>query len=119
MLSIEGEKLKKRWIDYCSDINHNSTRETSVGNQFNRDAWQISDMSGRITISKSKSVFTPYWLHAYYFNRGSQGFSITEEIYNELKNIYFGNYKPNEEYLLKLNASFNQITGHASKNMRT
>lgn len=110
---MNKEEAIKRFKDACSksDLVEVSSgdiinrRESAVKHQLARDVWEVDDDNGRIRICENPLMIVVFNTVDYVKKMGykSEPFKseISQQEYNELKAIYFGDFKEDKEYLEK------------------
>jgi len=97
------EDAIKRFRQCCHNIDSLVKRELAVKTQFNRDVWEVYSSIGKIRIVKSDG-YPKYSIEVFGYTVAHAEYPISEQQYNELKDLYFGEFKPNEQYLKTLNS---------------
>jgi len=103
------EDLIRLFKDLCNHPINNEPRgaigkghrQVSVETQFNRDVWEVYSSIGKVRIRKDD---TKYYIEIFGYSVNHVEYSISKQQYNELKDIYFGEFKPNNKYLKTLNS---------------
>lgn len=95
------EDAIKRFRECCYNEDSIKRRKVAVESQFNRDVWEVYISIGKIRIRKDD---TRYDIEIFGYTIAHAEYPISEHQYNELKDLYFGEFKPNEEYLTQLNS---------------
>jgi hypothetical protein len=110
---MNKQEAIKRFKDACnkSDLVKVSSgdvinrRESAVKHQFARDVWDVNDDNGRIRICENPLMIVVFNTVKYVKKMGykSEPFKseISQKEYDELKAIYFGDFKEDKEYLEK------------------
>lgn len=94
------EECIKRFLAACKhELNH-SRRESSVGYQYQRYAWELIDP---VTHDLLRIVMDPFYHGQQYklwvfCKMGQFKFSLAEDEYKKLKEAYFGNFSADKKY---------------------
>ena len=113
---MKKEDAIKRFKDACNNRLNNdpigmdgkSFRQSAVETQFNRNVWQLTDEDGmiRITHHARSTPDITIFHSAEYAKKNNTPATFTSPLlpteYSELQALFFGNYKPDAEYLKKL-----------------
>lgn len=100
-----------RFVDCCKDPLNNVRREFAVKSQFNRRAWELDDLNGRIRIDASPLPVIKVWNTVGYALKnaldgtGTYEFSLLASEYLDLKRQFWGNYEPDKNYLKNMGAT--------------
>lgn len=105
MIVINKQNTIQRFKDACGHLQNVKRRKIAVETQYNRKVWEVYDKYGIIRIEykgkTNKSVITVFSFIGVKEGTGPDEFEIENQEYTELKDIYFGTFKPDMDYLLK------------------
>lgn len=118
-LSITKEFIINRFKKACKSQENLIRRKNAVESQWNRDVWEIYDKEECLIRILDISEYQPHpkimiWFSIKFNDKYCKSFEtlispfeteLYQDEYEELKKIYFGGFKPNEEYLKHIGAS--------------
>ena len=90
------EDAIKRFRECCYSPDSLERRKLAVETQFNRDVWETYTSIGKVRILNG---VLGYAIEVFGFSIAHAEYPVSEQQYSELKDLYFGNFKPNEKYL--------------------
>ncbi len=107
---MEKENMIRQFKDAVNNsINNEPTgaigkgrRQVSVETQYNRDVWELYDSIGKVRIRKDS--IDEYYIEIFGYSVAHAEYPISEKQYNELRDLYFGEFKPNKKYLKTINS---------------
>ena len=103
---MKKEEAIQIFKDNCADPINYAFRQDAVEHQFHRRIWQFDDLKvGRIWLQHAEN--DKFFILVFHLVGHGYGvpsvFEISEQEYNELKSLFFGDFKEDTEYLKKLN----------------
>ncbi len=108
---MEKQEVIKKFKNGCYSLINLERRMMAIQTQFNRSCWQVTTKSGLIRIDCSSApLYTMLIFHTLdsvkenNLKKGEQEFSLTWQEYDELRDAYFGNLKPDIVYLQSVGA---------------
>ncbi len=101
------EALIRRFKFFCEQNDFREDREASVKYQFQRTVWEFDHyLTGKIRIElgfKNAKITLFHVLDVRKREFNVDSFEISNDEYEELKKMYFGNFQEDTEYLKNLN----------------
>ncbi len=108
---MEKQQVINKFKEGCDNILNFKRRLMAVNAQYNRAVWEIHGKGGLIRIAcydapnYSMIIFhTVDSVKANNLKLGEQHFDLTWQEYDELRDAYFGDFKPDVPYLQRIGA---------------